>query len=187
MLVRVRLRSVGMPELHEPYGQNARMHLRSVLFPVDGAPQRVLCNVTSVDEVGGFIADVFLNRSIGTVARGDKSFFQKSAVPPPFWTAEPFHCVANVTISVQEEMVRSGWAWVVDTDLVPNVRLRSLMAEAQFAKRGLWGVGDFFPPSQGTLRPRNSKRWPENWRSTRGGRGHFSAARRKATNTRPVM
>jgi len=48
--------------------------------------------------------------------------------------------------SVNQQMVRAGWAWWFQKYAPDDAVLKKLEAEARAAKRGLWGIGDPVPP-----------------------------------------
>ncbi|RNF27263.1 oligoribonuclease [Trypanosoma conorhini] len=108
--VLLRLRLLRVPALGGPHGRQSRAYLSQLLLGRPAA--EVLCRATGADAAGGLIADVFV--SSGGAA-------------------------AEALTSVQEEMVRHGWAWAMEGGFAPNQKLRALMAEAREAKRGLWG------------------------------------------------
>ncbi|KAG8340311.1 hypothetical protein TRVL_08859 [Trypanosoma vivax] len=135
-LMRVRLRLVVSPQLNEPFGPEARNHLRELLLPTEaGAEKRVQCHISGVEDKVGVFADAFLSADEGA-SQADNN------------TGSPL-------INVQESMVRSGWAWAMETEFFPNPRLVALMEEARSARRGLWRDEKFVPPSK--------RSWGNHW------------------------
>ncbi|RNF09458.1 oligoribonuclease [Trypanosoma rangeli] len=108
-LVLLRLRLLDAPALDGPYGRESRSYLSQLLLNRPAAD--VLCRVTGADAVAGLIADVFVPSGGSDSGR---------------------------LMSVQEMMVRQGWAWAMQGGFAPNYKLRVIMAEARQAKRGLW-------------------------------------------------
>ncbi|ESL10886.1 hypothetical protein TRSC58_01373 [Trypanosoma rangeli SC58] len=107
--VLLRLRLLDAPALDGPYGRESRSYLSQLLLNRPAAD--VLCRVTGADAAAGLIADVFVPSGGSELGR---------------------------LMSVQETMVREGWAWAMQGGFAPNYKLRVIMAEARQAKRGLW-------------------------------------------------
>lgn len=138
-LVRVRLRSVEVPTLRQPYGREARDHLKSILLLSVGQSTGVSCFVASVDDVGGVIAEVFFNNVRAFASCGKEIDSCAASSLPSYLTPLSGGFTADSIVNVGDEMVRSGWAWVIDKGWTRNTKLQAAMDEAKVAKRGLWG------------------------------------------------